>query len=241
VLRNGFLLDEVSVEQASPDGIRLRVEVANATDGHGVPTGFDAERLIFLRVEVTDADGNRVYISGDRDPNGDVRDSHSLYVHNGELPLDEDLFSLQSRFLVRMVRGGEREEVLSLNHSVTPLPFVRPETRPTTLYGRPRGVRKHKMTIEPGGSKTATYDIDAEALAGRGPYTANVKLIAQMVPVNLIAAIQIVGFDYGMSPKQVAERVVEGADVLYERELVIDVTTGDAMEAQADAVQEARN
>ena len=40
------------------------------------------------RSRVTDATGKVVYASGDLDPNGDVRDPHSLYVHDGELPLD---------------------------------------------------------------------------------------------------------------------------------------------------------
>jgi hypothetical protein len=224
VLRNGFKLDEIRVTRADPNGLAFEVDVRNGTNGHGVPTGFDAERLIFLQVEVRDADGKLVYVSGDRDPNGDVRDSHSLYVHDGELPLDEDLFSLQSRFVVRMERGGEREEVLSLNHSFSPQPFVRPEARATTIYGRPRGARKHKMTIPPLGKKTADYAVAAGQLTGNGPYHINVKLISQMVPVNLIAAIQGVGFDYGMSPKQIAERIVEGADLLWERDLTVDLS-----------------
>ena len=62
---------------------------------------FDADRLVYLAVRVKDAAGKLVYASGDRDPNGDLRDQHSRYVHNGELPLDEQLFSLQSRFLLR--------------------------------------------------------------------------------------------------------------------------------------------
>ena len=140
----------------------------NATDGHGVPTGFDAERLMFLEVTVTDEQGRVVYISGDRDRNGDVRDGHSLYVHNGELPLDRDLFSLQSKFIVRTVRGGEREQVLAVNTSDAVLPFIRPERRPTTLYGRPRDARKHKRNIEPLGKRTARYAVDGGRLTGPG-------------------------------------------------------------------------
>jgi hypothetical protein len=226
VLRNGFKLDPIRVTRADPGGLAFEVDVRNGTNGHGVPTGFDAERLIFLQVEVRDADGKLVYVSGDRDPNGDVRDSHSLYVHNGELPLDEDLFSLQSRFVVRMERGGEREEILSLNHSFSPQPFVRPETRATTIYGRPRGARKHKMTIPPLGKKTGDYAVSASQLTGNGPYHINVKLISQMVPVNLISAIQSVGFDYGMSPKEIANRIVEGADLLWERDLTVRLEGG---------------
>jgi len=37
-----------------------------------------------------------------------------------------------------------------------------------------------------------------------------------MVPVNLIYEIKNVGFDYNMSPREVADRVVEGAATLYD-------------------------
>ena len=223
VLRNGYKLDDIVVESAGPGGIEFSVVVRNGTDGHAVPTGFDAERLVFLEVTVTNSDGEVVYVSGDRDPNGDVRDSHSIFVHNGDLPVDRDLFSLQSKFLVRLFRGGEREQVLAVNKSVSPQPFIRPETRPTVLYGRPRGARKHKMTIEPMGSRTASYAISGERLGGAGPYAVRVRLVAQSIPVNLLFAIQVVGFDYGMSPKGIADRVLEGSEVLWERSVTVDV------------------
>jgi hypothetical protein len=40
-----------------------------------------------------------------------------------------------------------------------------------------------------------------------------------MVPVHLIHEIQHVGFDYYMSPLEVANAVVDGAQVLHEREV----------------------
>jgi hypothetical protein len=220
VLRAGYVLGDVRVHRADAGGIAFDVEVRNATNGHNVPTGFDAERLVFLQVDVMDADGNVVFRSGDRDPNGDVRDSHSLYVHNGELPMDDQLFSLQSRFLVRMVRGGEREQVLAVNYSPDPLPFLRPSTRSTVLLGRPVGARKHRMTIPPLTSLWPSYEVGDDDLEGsRGPYTARIRLIAQMIPVNLVNEIKGVGFDYWMSPRDVADAVVEGAQVLWEREV----------------------
>ncbi len=222
VLRAGYVLGDVVVDRAGPNGIAFKVQVRNATNGHNVPTGFDAERLVFLQVTVTDADGKVVFVSGDRDPNGDVRDLHSLYVHNGEMKLDKYLFSLQSRFLVRMVRGGEREQVIPVNYSVDPLPFLRPSTRSTILLSRPVGARKHRLTIVPLGAKWAKYVVKRKELIGsRGPYTANVKLIAQMVPVNLIHEIQGVGFDYFMSPREVADGVVKGAQILYDRDVAL--------------------
>ena len=218
VMRNGYLLGDIQVAESSPDNFKFGVDVINGTDGHGVPTGFDAERLVFLQVTVTDSKGNSVFLSGDRDPNGDVRDSHSLYVRNGEVEKDDQLFNLQSKFIVRLGRGGEREQVLAVNTSVSALPFVRPEARATILYGRPLGARKHKKTIEPLGRRRANYSIDTNKLKAGETYNINVKLIAQMIPVHLIPAIQESGFDYNMTPKQLAEGVVEQAMTLWEKD-----------------------
>jgi len=225
VLRNAFKLSDIRVTRNDTGGLEFDIDVMNITDGHGVPTGFDAERLMFLQIDVTDADGKVIFRSGDRDPNGDVRDLHSLYVHNGELPLDEQLFNLQSKFLVRTVRGGEREQILAVNTSGAVLPFVRPERRATTIFGRPRGARKHKKTIGPLGKRTASYSVEANALTGRAPYRINAKFISQMVPVNLLSAIQGVGFDYGMSPKEIGDAVVAGAQVIRETSLTVGAST----------------
>jgi hypothetical protein len=222
VLRAGYVLGDIVVDKADRTGIKMKVEVRNGTDGHSVPTGFDAERLVILQVSVTDANGDTVFVSGDLDPNGDVRDSHSLYVHNGELPLDEQLFSLQSRFIVRMNRGGEREQVLALNYSPSPLPFLRPSTQSTVLLGRPVGARKHRQVLTPLAGIWAPYRVSKDDLTGStGPYNANVKLIAGMVPVNLINEIKGVGFDYGLSAREIAEAVVDGHLVLWERDFAL--------------------
>ena len=42
-----------------------------------------------------------------------------------------------------------------------------------------------------------------------------------MVPANLLSAIQGVGFDYGMSPKEIADGVVNGAIVVRDRSLTV--------------------
>lgn len=223
VLRNGYQIRDVVTDRADQGGINFKVQVANATDGHNVPTGFIAERLVALQIEVKDESGNVVFVSGDRDPNGDLRDSHSVYVHNGEAELDDQLFSLQSLFLVRMLRGGEREQVLPINWSQDPLPFVRPSVRSTILTGQPAGARTHRVSIEPLGNRWANYSISADKLTGKGTYTAKIKLISQMVPVNLIDAIKGVGWDYGMNTRQVADLVVKNGSVIEEKTLTINV------------------
>jgi len=97
------------------------------------------------------------------------------------------------------------------------LPFVRPEGRATTLVGHPLGARKHKQTIEPLGRRTATYTVPAEKLRSGERYTITTRFIVQMVPVNLVDAIQDAGFDYGMSPAEIARAIVNGSLVLWTR------------------------
>jgi nitrate/TMAO reductase-like tetraheme cytochrome c subunit len=221
LLRRGYQLHSFDYVN-SPQGLDFKVEVANATDGHGTPTGFDAERLVFLQVTVSDAAGKVVFVSGDRDPNGDVRDIHSAYVHNWELPFDKQLFSLQSKFITRNLRGGEREQVLAVDYSLDPLPFIRPETRSHILAARTTSARKQARVLPPLSSRWAEYHVDSSQLTGSAPYTVRVKMISQMVPVNLMREISGVGFDYSMSPREVAYRVANGARILWDKQVVIE-------------------
>lgn len=223
LLRNGYKLSDVEVEETTAKRVRFRVAIANGTDGHPAPTGFDAERLVWLHVTVKDKTGAVVYESGDLDPNGDVRDLHSTYVHNHRLPLDEDLLSLQSRFVLRNVRGGERERVLAVNRSASPLPFVRPARRSNILTGQPAGGRKHRQSISPGGKRWGKYEFTGDDLAGAGPYTIDVELKAAMVPVNLIHAIADVGFDLKMSPRDVADAVVAGHQIVWTKQHLVEI------------------
>jgi len=237
LLRRAIRLTQFEVTKNDAKGVHFKILVENGTDGHGVPTGFDAERLMFLQVNVRDSKGRIVYRSGDRDPNGDVRDLHSSFVHHhakktgawlaqsawkGPASLkfrkedlywneDRHLFSLQSKFLTRNHRGGEREQVLAINYSVDPLPYIRPDTRPGILVGRPSGARKHSRGLPPKGRRWAEYKIDRAQLTASPPYTAEVKFVCQMVPINLISTIsKIAGFDYNLSPREVSKRVVWG-------------------------------
>ena len=186
ILRRGFQLHDFVLERNDARGIKFKVQVANGTDGHGTPTGFDAERANFLQVTVRDRRGKLLFVSGDRDPNGDLRDEESAYVHDRKLPLDKYLFSLQSKFLVQLIRGGERVQVLPTNKSIDPLPYVRPATNADALLARPNGARKQSIVLPPNGFRWANYKVDGARLTGQTPYTVNIKFICQMVPVNLV-------------------------------------------------------
>ncbi len=223
LLRNGYGLGPVIVDQATDRRIRFRVQVRNRTDGHSVPTSLDAERLVWLHVVVKDRHGHTLLESGDLDPNGDVRDLYSAYVRNGQLPLDRQLFNLQARFVARNLRGGEREQVLTVNTSQSPLPFVRPSRRASILWGRPASFRKHRKSIEPLGDRWANYVVDGGRLGDGSPYTLAVELKAAAIPVNLVNAIKDVGFDYGMTPRQVADRLVKMHQVIWSKQLTVTV------------------
>ena len=222
VLRNAFDLSEIRVGRADTGGLAFEIDVRNVSAGHSMPIGFDAERIYFLRVTVRDADGTVVFRSGDRDPNGDLRDRHSLYVRAGEVALDEQLFSLQSKFVVRLQRGAEREQVLPVPVGLSVQPFVRPETRPSILHGQFRAARKHRKGIAPLSHRTAAYAVDGASLTGRAPYRVDIDFVVQAVPVNLVAAVQAAGFDYLMTPRQVADRIVAGALVVRRQTMQVE-------------------
>ena len=219
LLRRGYNLGMLEVDRANRRGLKFKVEVQNGTDGHNVPTGFDAERLVWLQVTVTSPSGKVVFQSGDLDKNGDVRDLHSTLVHNGEVPLDRQLFSLQSKFITTAFRGGEREQILPINYSVDPLPFVRPETFSSVMTGRPFGARKHKQGISPNESRWAEYKVSRSELGDveEGDYQIRVKMMSAMVPVNLVMEVAGVGFDYDMSTSDVIKALVAGHMTLWDR------------------------
>ena len=223
VLKNGYVMGDIITDIAGPDGSEFRVQVKNGTDGHNVPTGFTGERLVWLQVNVTDSTGKIIFKSGDRDPNGDLRDGHSSYIHAGKLKQDPFLFTLQSFFVTQNGRGGEIEHVIPIPYPVTALPRVLPSTASLIFTGEPATERNHKRSIEPNGVRWAEYKISEDALTDKGPYTANIKLISQPAPVNLLIAMQSVGFDYGITPRQAGDALVAGAQILWEKNLVFDV------------------
>jgi len=220
LMRNGYGLGDVDIIE-SENGLEFDVQVKNLTDGHSAPTGLIAERNVFLQITVTDADGSVVFRSGDLDPNGDVRDTHSLYVHNGEIPLDDQLFNLRSPIMVRNAHGGEREQILPANYSIDPLIFMRPSTTPSLLFGGIPDLRLQKKSIEALGHRWANYKVDLERLTGRPPYKANIKLVAGQLPPHLINAISGVGFEYGLTARDIGDKLVELYRVLWERDVVI--------------------
>ncbi len=223
VLRQGYQLGDLVVEQAGAKGLAFKIQVKSGTDGHDVPTGFDAERILYMQVFITNSAGQEVFKSGDLDPNGDIRDRHSTYVASGKVPLDPYLFTLQSPFITSNVRGGEREQVLPINVSVDPLPFIRPMPFAVSFTGRPAGSRIQRRGLEALTGRWPEYDVKADKLTDPGPYTIRVRFKAGMVPINLVSEIKVAGFDYNMSPREVADAIKYGQSLLYDKELTLQL------------------
>ncbi len=223
LLRQGYQLGELVVEQASAKGLRFKIQVKSGTDGHDVPTGFDVERNSYLQVFITNSAGKLVFASGDLDPNGDLRDRRSSYVHEGKMPVDPYLFTLQSRFLTSNIRGGEREQVLAINYSLDPLPFIRPMPFAMNFTGRPAGVRIQRRGLEALASRWAEYKVNRSELTDPGPYKIRIRFLAGMVPVNLISEIKLTGFDYNLSPRGIANALKDGQSLLYDKEVTLQL------------------
>jgi len=72
--------------------LSLRVELSNTITGHNIPTGSIFERQMWVECLLIDqATGDTIFLSGDTDPNGDLRTHHSEYVQQGLLPIDSQL------------------------------------------------------------------------------------------------------------------------------------------------------
>ncbi|MDG1455291.1 MAG: hypothetical protein P8R38_03720, partial [Planctomycetota bacterium] len=61
-------------------------------------------------------------------------------------------------------------------------------------------------------------------LTGEGPYTIEAQFISQSLPVNLIHQTMHVGFDYNLTPRELAKKLVDGAVVIAQRKAVTSKT-----------------
>jgi hypothetical protein len=217
VMKAGYKVEELVMEEANmSDGIEFKIKLRNAVLGHNAPSGFIHERMIFFQITVSDSQGNVVFKSGDRDPNGDLRERYSRYVRNGEIPFDKQLFNLESHFMARTFFGGERTQLRFLPFSATVRPFVRPPTSSTAIRMMPNTARTLKNSIEPGGYRWAEYHVDPDLLKPGETYTVHMKLLAQQMPGFFIHVNSAVGFDYNFSLRELVKRVVDLSINLWE-------------------------
>jgi nitrate/TMAO reductase-like tetraheme cytochrome c subunit len=163
LLQNCATVEIITPEVVSPSSkFDVEVKITNTGAGHGIPTGFTAERQVWIEIIVKDSDGRVLFVSGDLDENKDLRNNHSHAVESGEVPLDEWLVNLQSQF-VRGGANGTVEEVLL----------------PTLAFD----IVKHN--VMPNESKSGFYPITLPPDA-KGPITVDVRLRYRNLPPYIL-------------------------------------------------------
>jgi hypothetical protein len=65
------------LDSSAGDSLRIDARVENLGAGHALPSGPTMERQLWIELRVTDGDGTELFVSGDLDANGDLRDHHS--------------------------------------------------------------------------------------------------------------------------------------------------------------------
>ena len=194
-LRYELLKNAAKISVEHPESARkksktkIRVDVTSTTAGHNFPTGFTAERQVWVEVRLLDPFGKQVFASGDFDDNYDLRDEHSHAVEMGHLNRDRHLLNFQSKFTVLTAQGTERSVIIPVNRDLSPLNVIRPSTEPAQSFGRPSVFRIAKGSLPPLQTVGQTYPIRLPDCSGQ--YSLIVRLNYRNLPPALFDKIGI--------------------------------------------------
>jgi nitrate/TMAO reductase-like tetraheme cytochrome c subunit len=159
-------------------------KLTNLNNGHNLPSGsLGAQPELWLNVVLIGPDGKRVWESGYVDKNGDLADLQSTEVGDQTLPHDNQLFSMQSKFITTNLKGTDREMYLPINLDFDQDPFIRPGGAPTSILNHPPNARMEKRSIPPLGSRTAHYKVPGELLKKPGTYKLAARLRGRTEPI----------------------------------------------------------
>ncbi len=159
-------------------------KVRNRNKGHNLPSGsLGAQPELWLNVALIDPDGKRIWESGYVDSWGDVADFQSEDVQKGLIAHDDQLVSMQAKFITTNVKGTDREMYLPINLDFDQLPFIRPGGTPVALLNHPPFARMEKRSIPPLGTRAAKYKVPGDALKKPGTYRLAVRLRARTEPI----------------------------------------------------------
>ena len=186
VMENGLKIEGPFFDSAQQVGqdLHFHYQVVNLNTGHNTPSGsLGAQPQLWLNVALIGPDGKRLWESGHVDRNGDMADLHSLEVRANRLPVDRQLFNLQTKFLITNVKGTDREMYLPVNVDVDPLPFLRPGTIPITVLNHPPLIRMEAHSIPPTGQRAANYRTPGELLKRSGRYRLSVRMRSRAEPI----------------------------------------------------------
>ncbi|MCB1092443.1 MAG: cytochrome C [Verrucomicrobiae bacterium] len=158
--------------------------VTNKNTGHNMPSGsLGAQPQVWLNVVLTGPRGQHLWESGYVDSLGDMADLHSLDVAAGRIRPDQQLFNLQTKFLIQHVTGPDREMYLPINVDIDQLPFIRPSAFPIKVMNHPPGIRMEGHSLPPLGSRQAKYNVPANLMQTPGVYHLSVRMRSRAEPI----------------------------------------------------------
>ena len=165
--------------------------ITNRNTGHNLPSGsLGAQPELWLNVALIDPDGTRIWESGGVDSHGDVADLQSEDVQLGKIPFDDQLVSMQAKFITTNVKGTDREMYLPINLDFDQLPFIRPGTTPVSLLNHPPFARMEKRSIPPLATRRAKYTVPGKLLTKAGTYQLAVRLRARTEPIYFMNFVE---------------------------------------------------
>ncbi len=172
-------------------GLSFDYKITNRNKGHNLPSGsLGAQPELWLNVALIDPDGKRIWESGYVDSQGDVADLQSAEVRAGTIKHDDQLVSMQAKFITTNVKGTDREMYLPINLDVDQRPFIRPGGTPTSLLNHPPLARMEKRSIPPLGTRVAKYKVPANLLTKPGTYRLAVRLRGRTEPIYFMEFVE---------------------------------------------------
>ncbi|MBP90380.1 MAG: hypothetical protein CMJ64_27355 [Planctomycetaceae bacterium] len=183
--------------------IHAQVDVTNNVAGHNFPTGFSAERQLWVTIEVVDPFGRLVFASGGFDHKADLLDNHSHDVLAGKIDYDKHLLNFQNKFVALANKGTDRSVVIPVNRNILPVNVLRPATGIAASFGRRPTFRIAKGGLPPLATIGKNYPIALPNCPG--PYRLRVQLNFRHLPPVLLdelgasaakPLIEIVVIDY---------------------------------------------
>lgn len=187
VMENSSRLDGPFFDDGMPRvgrDLNFRFRVNNIDEGHNLPSGsLGAQPEIWLNVALIDPEGRTVFESGYVDSIGDMADIHSTDVAAGTIEHDDQLFNLQTKFLVTSVKGPDREMYLPVNFDIDQIPHIRPSGVPSSVLNHPPFIRMEGRSIPPLGFKDAEYEVPGELIDRPGTWRIQGRLRSRAEPM----------------------------------------------------------
>ncbi|MEA2568617.1 MAG: hypothetical protein QOI24_618 [Acidobacteriota bacterium] len=186
LLENGSRLEGPVFAKAPEVGkpFSFSYKLTNLNKGHNLPSGsLGAQPELWVDIALIDPDGKRIWESGYVDSHGDVADFQSFDVRAGKIAHDDQLVSMQAKFITTNLKGTDREMYLPINLDFDQLPFIRPGGTPNSLLNHPPNARMEKRSIPPLGSRDATYKVPGALLSKPGTYRLAVRLRGRTEPI----------------------------------------------------------